>query len=228
MVHIAWGIVLASAREEQISADSDMAFLNLGGKPVLSYSLKAFEECPEIEGVAVVIRKERMAEVQRMVKLLGFGKVRRIVAGTAQRASSLRAGLGSLDEDVSVVVIHDVSRPCVAAPLITETVKSAKRYGCGIAAVRLDDAVKTVQKGQTVSKTLDARTAWVAQTPQAFKLDLLTKALDSAAKKKIALQDESLAVELIKKEVHLVPSSVLNLRINSVEELALAEGIVRG
>ena len=227
MVHVAWGLILASCKDEQISSDSDMAFLNLGGKPVLSYSLQAFEDCPEIDGVAVVVRRDRMADVQRMVQLLGFKKVRKIVAGTTQRLTSVRAGINALEDEVSILVVHDVSRPCVKSEVITETVKSAKRYGCGVAAVRLEDSVKVVSKGQTVSKTLDPGTVWSAQTPQAFKLDILVKALDSAAKKKVALPDEAAALERMKKEVHLVPSSVLNFRITSPEELALAEAMLR-
>jgi 2-C-methyl-D-erythritol 4-phosphate cytidylyltransferase len=124
-------------------------------------------------------------------------------------------------------VVHEASRPCVSIDLITETVKAAKRYGCGIAAARVSDTVKLVEKGQKVSKTMPANVAWAAQTPQAFKRDILDKALKSAVKRKAAFQDESEMMERTTTDVHVVPSTTSNLKIASADDLALAEALVR-
>ena len=79
----------------------------------------------------------------------------------------------------------------------------------------------------TLTATLEPNTAWTAQTPQAYKLDVLEKALAAAAKKKAPLQDESAALELIKHEVHLVPCPPSNIRIANPEDLTLAEALKR-
>jgi len=227
MVHIAWGIIVACGRDEQLSSEVDTAFLHLGGKPMLSYSVDAFEGCPEIDGIAIVAAKDRLAEIQHMVQLFGYSKVRRIAAGTRQRTTSVRTGLDVIDEDVSIVVIHEASRPCVSSDLIAETVKAAKRYGSGVAAAKIPDSVKLVEKGQKVSKSVAANVAWAAQTPQAFKRDILEKALKAAAKRKGSLQDEAEAIERTKNAVHIVPSTSSNLKIFTAEDLALAEALVR-
>ncbi|MGD9873352.1 MAG: 2-C-methyl-D-erythritol 4-phosphate cytidylyltransferase [Kiritimatiellia bacterium] len=228
MVHVVWGIIIASGKEEQLMATGvDVAFLNLAGRPLLSHALEEFERCPDIDGIVVVAPKDRVGEVLTMAKLMGYMKLRKIAAGTVARISSLRMGLNTLDEEVSMVVVHEVSRPCVKRGLISECIKAAKRYGSGVAASRILDPVKIVPKGNTVTATLEPNTAWTAQTPQAYKLDVLEKALAAAAKKKVALQDESAALELIKHEVHLVPCPPSNIRIANPEDLTLAEALKR-
>lgn len=225
MAHTVWGLILACGKEEELSQNVDTAFLSLGDNPLIVNSIQEFEGCDEIDGIAVVCRKERMQEVKRLVELFGFSKVRRIAAGTTQRLSSVKAGLQCFDENVSICVIHEGSRPFVKRELIGETVKAAKRYGCGIAATRPVDVIKTSPKGHKISKTLDPNTVWIAQTPQAFKIDVLLKAIESAAKKKATLYDEATAMELFRKDVHVVASTVENFKVNSPESLKLAHAM---
>jgi 2-C-methyl-D-erythritol 4-phosphate cytidylyltransferase len=174
----------------------------------------------------VVARKERMESVRGLVGMFGFAKVRKIVAGTMQRPTSVANGLRSLDPDVSIVSIHDASRPCVTPDLVSETVRAAKRYGAGVAAARITDVVKETSTGQKVGRTLDASKLWLAQTPQAFRLDLLSKALDRAGKRKTPVADEAAAVELTKQPVHLIAAPASNIRINGPEDLALASALL--
>jgi 2-C-methyl-D-erythritol 4-phosphate cytidylyltransferase len=193
----------------------------------LSYSLEAFERCEEIDGIAVVAPKERLGEVQRMVELFGYTKVRKIISGRAQRMTSVRAGMAQLDEDVSIVLVHEASRPCIDIEVIADTVKATKRYGCAIAAAKLVDPVKIAEKGQQVTKTLDANTTWAGQSPQGFKRELLEKVCDSSSKKLANCQDESMALERMKQRVHIVNSPPTNLRVTTPEELTLAECLLR-
>ena len=81
-----WGLVMATGKAEQISSEIETAFLYLNDRPVLAYSLAAFNQCPEIEGIVVVVSRERAESVLGMVKLFGFAKVKKIVVGGAKRA----------------------------------------------------------------------------------------------------------------------------------------------
>ena len=77
MVHVVWGLILACGKSEQLATNGiDTAFLTIGGKPILYHSLMAMEECPEIDGIAVVVPKERLSDVQQMAQLFGFSKLR--------------------------------------------------------------------------------------------------------------------------------------------------------
>ena len=222
MGHITWGLIVACGKDEQLLSQSDTAFLTMGTKPVLMYSLMAYEKCDDIDGVVVVVRKDRMDDLKNMVQMFGCSKVKKIVAGSSNRRMSVKNGLNALDDDVSIVSIHNASRPCVSNNLIADTVKAAKRYGSGIAASKVLDGVKEVGKGHKVAKTLDHANMWTVQTPQTFKTEILHHSLNEAAKKKVDVDDESFALERMKKEVHLVPSSHTNLRIKTPTDLNLA------
>lgn len=223
-----WGIIIASGKGEKFTGDIDTSFLSLGSKPVLTYSLTAFEQCPEVDYLVLVAPKERIESVRVMVQMFGGYKVKKIVAGTTQRQTSVQAGLKALkDEDVATVTIHDASRPCVTSQQIAETVKAAKRYGSGVLATRVVETVKEVDKGISVSAALDSNKLWAAHTPQSFKYDVIVKAIDAAQKKKAVLGDDSEALTLARKEVHLVPSEKPVVKITGPLDINLAEFFLR-
>jgi 2-C-methyl-D-erythritol 4-phosphate cytidylyltransferase len=220
MIHKTWSIIIASGKSEQIlSTGADVAFLGLGDKPVIAHSLQAMEECDEIDGVIVVVPKERMNKVLPLVQMFGFNKLRRIVAGTSARLSSLQAGMKELDDDVSIVVVHEVSRPFVRPQVISESVRVAKRYGCAVVANQINDAIKIVEKGSKVKQTQERRVAWAVQSPQSFRRELLEKAIEN---NKGSIVEESEMLEAIKEEVRVVPSSKLNIKIDSIDALSFA------
>jgi 2-C-methyl-D-erythritol 4-phosphate cytidylyltransferase len=104
-----------------------------------------------------------------------------------------------------------------------ETLKSAKRYGCAIAAHKLSDSVKLSPKGFKATGTVNRNTAWVAETPQAFKAEVLEKILRSKGVK--IVDDES---EYVRKpgEVHMVEAGPLNMKIRTAEDLAIATALI--
>jgi 2-C-methyl-D-erythritol 4-phosphate cytidylyltransferase len=194
---------------------------------MISYSLDAYEKCPDIDGVVVVVAKEKLEVVANMVRLFGCAKVRRIVGGTTKRYGSILNALKSLDEEVTLVSIHDVSRPCVSPELISETVRAAKRYGSGVSAVRVEDAIKDVEKGLKASKDHDRSRLWATQTPQTFKRELLEKGLEASNKKKITLDDDAQALTTIKQEIHLVPSTTTNMKVRTADDMVVVSALLR-
>ncbi len=219
MVHVTWGLVIACGRPEQLQPNVETPFLNLGSRPILAYVLQAFEQCPDIQGVLVVADKARCDSIRGMSQMLGFSKVRNVVAGGVTRQTSVVAGLDKMDEDVTLVCVHDATRPCVTPALISETVKAAKRYGCGVAAVPALDPVKIVERGQQVTQSFAPETAWLAQTPQCFRRDLLEKGYAAASKKRLQVSDDSEAYALTRHEVHLVPGLPQNIKIREPKDL---------
>jgi 2-C-methyl-D-erythritol 4-phosphate cytidylyltransferase len=219
MVHVTWGLIIACGRPEQLQPSIETPFLNLGSRPVLAYVLQAFEQCPDVLGVLVVADKTRCEAVAGMAQMLGYSKVRRIVPGGVSRQTSVMAGLEKLDDDVTLVCVHDATRPCVTPALISETIKAAKRYGSGVAAVPATDAVKVVERGQVVSQSFAPGTAWIAQTPQSFLRDRLEKAYIAASKKRLQVADDAEAYALTRHEVHLVQGSPKNIKIREPQDL---------
>ena len=227
MVHVTWGIVIACGKGEQIAPEVDTPFLNLGSKPILTYSLEIYEQCQDVSGVVVVVNKDRIESVLGMAQMFGFKKVQKIIAGGSSRQTSVANGLKALDEDVSIVSVHDASRPCITTELLSETIKTAKRYGSGVAATEVGDAVKEVEKGLSVKKTITGGFLWLAQSPQTFRRDLIQKGYETASKKKVSVEDDSAAVELIGGEVHLVPAGLVNIKVKTANDLNLAMSLLK-
>ncbi|MGQ9661705.1 MAG: 2-C-methyl-D-erythritol 4-phosphate cytidylyltransferase [Kiritimatiellia bacterium] len=221
-----YGVIVAAGKSERMGPKVDKAFLSIGAKPVLGYSLAAFQKCPDVDGVVLVVRKDRVVGARVLCEMYGFGKVKEIVAGGAKRQISVMNGLERVPEEAQVIVVHDGARPCVTLELLSETIKSAKRYGSGVAAVKVTDTIKLVERGTLVSKTLDRDKLWAVQTPQAFRRELLYQAFELVKKKGLTVTDEASAVELLSEEVRLVPSPATNVKITTPDDLALATAIL--
>lgn len=205
----------------------DKAFLTLGTKPVLAYSLHAFERCPDIDGVILVARKDRIEAAWGMVQMFGFSKVKKVVQGGAARQDSVFNGLTEVEDSVSIVAVHDGARPCVTPELISETIRSAKRYGSGVAAAKVTDTTKEVARGYVVARTIDRSKLWAVQTPQTFRVQLLKDAFARVKKKRAKVTDEASAVELLGKEVRLVPSSWANVKLTRLDDLPLVAALLK-
>ena len=148
------------------------------------------------------------------------------MVGGANRLSTMRTVLSKMPSPASVVVIQEASRPFVTKELVSDTVKSAKRYGCAIAAHKIPDAVKSVPKGMKVSKTLERNTVWAAQTPQLFRTSALADAIDAAHRADCELTDEASAMEFVGARPKLVMGSVANIKITHPTDLAIAEALL--
>ena len=218
-------IVIACGKEEEIASGTDVAFLPLGNGPILSHSLKTFEKSSCIDSVVVVVGKNRVDSCIHIIKRFGCTKVRGVVVGGVNRLSSLRTVFSKIKTDPSVVVIHEASRPFINRTLLEETVKCAKRYGCAIAAHRIEDATKAAPKGMRVMETLDRNTVWAAQTPQTFKLQVIKKIIDTKTKGVKIVDDESEFVPT-SADTHMVESGSTNMKIRSRADLEVAAALL--
>jgi len=220
-------IIVAAGKSERMGVKVDKAFLTLGPKPVLAYSLEAFEACPDIDEVILVVRKDRTANARSMAQIFGCAKVVRVIAGGAKRQTSVINGLAALNEDTRVVAVHDGARPFVTPELISETVNIARRHGSAVAASRITDTVKYVERGLKVTRTLNRAKLWAVQTPQTFKIDVLREAFDVVEKKNATVTDEASAVELAGRDVRLVETVEPNLKITTTDDLPVAAALLK-
>lgn len=215
-------IIVAAGKSERMGTGTDKAFLSLGSRPVLAYSVMTFEACTDIDEVVLVVRKEKLMAARGLARMFGCSKLKAVVAGGRTRQDSVAAGLEALSDDSRVVVVHDGARPMITAELISMTIKTAKRYGSAVAAGKITDTVKYVERGLSVDHTLDRNHLWAAQTPQAFKTELLRKAYAKVKESGESVTDESSALESIGEKVRLVESPRPNVKITTPDDLKLA------
>jgi len=221
----AWAIVLACGKDQEIGAGIDVAFLTLGSRPIVARSIQTLEQNPLIEGIILVVRKERVDSALHTVRSFGCRKIAAIVAGGPVRLTNLKNALEKVPEEATVVLIHEATRPFITDAVVAEVIKAGKRYGAAVAAVKSSEAVKLAEKGQKVTKSMDRNTIWLVQSPQAYKIDVFRKMLKSAGK---LIDDDSELLAKGKREIHLVSGSTGNMKIRTPDDLQVASAILSG
>lgn len=194
-----WGIIIANGKSEQVSRDVKTAFLQMGNQPILAYSLSAFNECPEIEGVVVIADKDRLDSIVGMSRLYGYPKLKKLIAGVVNRCASIRSAVHAIaDESPSMVVLHEASRPCVTPEMISQIIKSARRYGTCVAAENQSGMMAQVARGSEISKVLPGKELWDLQTPIAIRSESIHRIVGSpnSKVKPPAMDDETLSERL--------------------------------
>lgn len=222
-------VVLAAGQGKRMKSGVAKQYLLLKEKPVIWYSLEAFEKSP-VDEVILVTGKEEMAWVrEHIVEQYGFKKVTAVVAGGAERYHSVYGGLSALDghgREPDLVLIHDGARPLVSEEVIWRTMEAAWEYGACAAAVPVKDTVKVADENQFAETTLDRSLLWQIQTPQAFRFGLVKAAYDclmSDPALQKGITDDAMVVERMTSEkVKLVMGDYRNIKVTTPEDMTVA------
>jgi 2-C-methyl-D-erythritol 4-phosphate cytidylyltransferase len=186
----------------------------------LAHSIAAFASCPAIDDVIVVASKANEAAIRTLLGELA--PEARLVLGGSRRRDSVRAGLEAL-AGCDYVVVHDAARPLVTHALIDAALEGAREVGASLCAVPVTDTVKRSEPSGRVSSTVTREGLWLAQTPQAFRTELLLRAHRAID---IDATDDAALIELLGEPVKLVMGSARNLKITGPEDLALARALL--
>lgn len=199
-------------------------FQSLGGKPLLLYTLEAFEKCGTVQGICLVVPEQEIKAARTL--LAGLKKVHWIVAGGAERQESVAKGFRVLPS-CELVVVHDGARPFVTPDSIEKVIQAAGEWGGAVVGLPLKETVKEIGDDRRVVKTVDRTLLWSIQTPQAFRYEILQRALRQADTDRFVATDEAMLVEKIGQPVKVVEGSPLNIKITTPDDLELAESLLR-
>lgn len=218
-------IIVAAGKSTRMGAGTDKAFLSLGSKPVLAWSLLAFERCPDVDRIVLVVRKDQQLAAKAVTRMFGISKLQAIVPGGNRRQDSVMAGLDACDLDTRYVLVHDGARPCITPAVISDVIKLVKRVPAVAVGRRMTDTVKRVEKGITVVETVDRDTLWTVQTPQAFQIKVLRDAYKALGKTDVT--DDCQAVELAGGQVKICETNIPNIKITTAEDLQIAGALLK-
>lgn len=197
------------------------------GRPMLVHTLLPFQASPKISSVVLVVGRAEVGLVERLVAEEGFTKVAAVVPGGDTRQESVRLGLEAVPSAAPLVAIHDGARPLVTEEIIHRTVDAAAEHGAAVAAVRAVDTVKLADESDFVQCTPPRERAWIIQTPQTFRADLIREAHRRAAEEGFAGTDDASLVERLGHPVKLVEGSRENFKVTYPEDFAAAERVLR-
>ena len=202
----------------------------LGGRPLLAWSLQACEQSSAVDSVVLVVRAEAIEATRAQLAPLGLTKLQHLCEGGEERVDSVRAGLAALPEGTELVAIHDAARPLVSAALIDRVIAAATADGAALAALPVRDTLRRAGQGGS-STTVDRRDLYQAQTPQAFRVELIRRAYETLAAQGDAIAtitDDAQLVEGLGHPVRLVEGEAANFKVTTPEDLELAARLLQG
>lgn len=216
-------VVVAAGQGTRMGPGIDKLFLKIAGLPVVGHTWRRLEACPSVDRVHLVIREGMESEFEALAKAMGVLKPYHFVKGGKERQDSVWNGIQSLPEAVEVVAIHDGARPCVAVADVERVVAQARQHGAAVVAQRVTDTIKASTLGQKIDQHLDRSCLWAVQTPQAFQLQVIRRAMQCVRDRGLSVTDDTAACELIGQPVHLVESLSPNPKATSPSDLPYIE-----
>lgn len=220
-------IVLAAGQGKRMNSSVSKQYMLLKDKPVLYYSLEAFENSFVTE-IIVVVGKDDIAFVKEdIIKFYGFRKVTHVVEGGSERYLSVLNGLNIM-KDTDFVLVHDGARPLIKTNTINTVISEVKEKKACIVGVASKDTVKISNKDGIVESTPDRKQVYMIQTPQAFEYAILREAYDNLDSYSGAMiTDDAMIVECLNKyPVYVVQGEYTNIKITTPEDLIFAEAIL--
>ncbi len=202
-------------------------FIEVEGKPLMSYSLKVFEESKLIDSCVVVANKDEVEKCWEIIKVGGYEKVKEVVEGGKERQDSVRNALLKLSPETKFVVIHDGARPLLEEKMLENCLKEVGEEKGVAVAVPEVDTVKEVDERGFVVKTLDRKRLWRIQTPQAFPFLLLKELHEEAKVNNLYFTDDAALFEWGGYPVKVVLGSYKNIKLTHPEDLILIRAFLR-
>lgn len=221
-------IVLAAGDGKRMNSAVRKQYLTLGGKPVLFFSLKAFEESEVTEIVLVVGEGEAEYCREQIIDKYGIRKISAVVEGGRERYHSVYAGLAAVRR-ADYVLIHDGARPLLTADIIERSIAAVKLHDACVVGMPVKDTIKIVSEDGFSAETPDRSSLWQIQTPQTFFYPLIWEAYESViTKEECAATDDAMVLErMTGKRVKVIEGNYRNIKITTPEDLIVAEAYLQ-
>lgn len=213
-------ILLAAGGSTRMGFPKLHALLN--EEPVITHTIRAFENTPCISHIILVTRTEDIDWLQEICDQNGFSKVCAICEGGNSRQQSAANGLQHVPGNTDVVLVHDGARPLVTPDIIESVATGAFEYGCATTAVPTKDTVKVADQNGVVQYTPNRSELYQIHTPQGVRFPLYRELMQKALDDGKDYTDDCQLAEAAGLPVKLVKGSYKNLKITTPEDLKMA------
>ena len=222
-----YALILAGGTGQRMKTSGmPKQFLEVYGKPIIVYTLEAFERNEEIDKIVIPCNKGWIGYLQELVDRFNITKVKHIVEGGKTRSDSVLAGLRAVEggfKDEDIVVIHDGVRPLVQQQTICKNIETARQYGNAMTVKANVETIVVTKTGSAVWDDFKSRNvAYTLTSPQSFRARELVSALEEANSLEddavMPLLDASLVYARLGKEIHLVVEDGNNIKITTPED----------
>ena len=227
------GLIIAGGSGNRMGQDIPKQFMHVDGAPIIVWTMKAFQQHPDIDGIAVVCLKGWDTVLQSYANQFSIDKLKWIFPGGDTGFESIHNGIYGLKEagykDEDLVLIHDSVRPLLSQEIISSNIAICKAYGYAITGIQCREAILKSEDGFTTNQSIPRDTLIRTQTPQTFRLGNIIAAHEEAKEKGItnSVASCTLIAELgPQRMMHIVPGSEKNIKITTVEDLEMIKALM--
>ena len=218
-------IIVAAGSGSRLGSATPKAFIPLGSRTLLYYSLRTIGQLPALGEAVITVPAGMESAAATEVARAGLKiPVKITPGGIERRQDSVRIALALTSAESELVVIHDAARPFATPTMFEQALRAASEHGAAIAAIATADTLKRVESGSIVA-TVPRAALYQAQTPQAFRRELLKRAHREALANQIAATDDADLVERLGARVQIIEGSALNLKITTPADLEIAQAL---
>jgi len=211
-------IIVAAGSGSRLGSATPKAFIRLGSQTLLYYSLRTIVQVPALFEVIVTVPAGMESAAGNEAPQTELKLPIKIAPGGVERQDSVRIALGLTSAESELVVIHDAARPFATPAMFDDSLRAAAECGAAIVAIPIADTLKRVESG-SIAATIPRAALYQAQTPQAFRRDLLKQAHRMAHENQIVATDDA---DLV---VRIIEGSPLNLKITTPADLEIAQAL---
>lgn len=219
-------VIVAAGKGTRMGTKESKQYLLLQNKPIIVHTLELFERIEAVDSIVLVTGEDDIGRCEGYIAEYGISKVKQVISGGKERQDSVYRGLLALSGAVEWVMVHDGVRPFAAKAHILACLSQAKESEAAVLAVPVKDTIKVVDPSGTIQATPERRSLWAIQTPQAFRLSLLLRGYEEAAKDGFIGTDDAMLVERLGQPVQVVEADYYNIKITTPEDLPWAEWII--
>ena len=223
-------LLIAGGSGNRMKQDIPKQFLTVNERPVIVYTLEAFEKHPEIDEIAVVCLESWENVLWAYAKQFNINKLKYVTKGGKNGQDSIRNGVFELEkyhDKEDIVLIHDAIRPMISADIISDNIRVCRECGNAITVIPCAEAMLQTQDGMESSALYPRDNLKRTQTPQAFKLgeicDLHRRALEAGITNSVA--SCTLKVEMGEK-VYFSRGSEKNIKLTTVEDIDIFKALL--
>ena len=228
-------VIIAGGSGHRMGMDIPKQFINVYDKPVLVYTLESFQNHPQIDAIELVCIDGWHDVVWAYAKQYGIDKLKWIVSGGETGQESIRNGVYNLEdksEADDIVVIHDGIRPLVDAEVLTDVIRTCKKFGNAVTSMPYNEQIFVVDEDDstTTTKYIPRETLRRVATPQAYKFGILDEKYHEAFEKEIGIYGSSytntMMVELGER-LHFASGSDKNIKLTTRDDLELFKAYIK-
>ena len=221
-------VIVAAGKGTRMGPNIDKIFLPVAGRPVIAHTWQRFDRFADIAQIVVVVRDGMQNAFAEIAAQIQTTKPYLFAIGGKERQNSVWNGLEALPKNASIVAIQDGARPCTSDEIIRDTLAAAAETGAAVAAQKVTDTIKESAANNTIARNIDRTYLWSVQTPQAFRVEVIRRALSEVLARNLAITDDTAACELIHQPVRLVESRSPNPKVTTPADIPFIELCLAG